>query len=48
MIHLDLTSGTPPFTQIKRQIIDQISRGQLPVGEKLPYPYAGAGTGVGS
>lgn len=36
MIHLDLTSDTPPFTQIKRQIIDQISRGQLPVGEKLP------------
>ncbi|WP_029068968.1 GntR family transcriptional regulator [Jonesia quinghaiensis] len=36
MIQLDLTSDVPPFTQIKRQIVDHIARGQLPVGDKLP------------
>lgn len=35
MIRIDPTSSTPPFEQLRVQIIDDIASGELPAGEKL-------------
>lgn len=36
MLTVDPQNQTPPYEQIRRQLIDQISRGELPAGAKLP------------
>ncbi|MDR2293711.1 MAG: GntR family transcriptional regulator [Microbacterium sp.] len=36
MITIDPAAGTPPFEQLRVQIIDAIAAGELPAGDKLP------------
>ncbi|MCD2499208.1 MULTISPECIES: GntR family transcriptional regulator [Microbacterium] len=36
MITIDPAAGTPPFEQLRVQIIDAIATGELPAGDKLP------------
>jgi DNA-binding transcriptional regulator YhcF (GntR family) len=36
MISVDNTDPTPPFEQIRRQLVDEIRSGTLPQGSKLP------------
>ncbi|MFK4789556.1 GntR family transcriptional regulator [Microbacterium sp. ZW T5_56] len=36
MISIDPGASTPPFEQLRVQIIDAIASGDLPAGEKLP------------
>lgn len=36
MITIDPSSATPPFEQLRTQIIDAVATGTLPVGERLP------------
>jgi GntR family transcriptional regulator len=36
MFTIDSTSSTPPFGQLKRQVISLITSGTLPLGAKLP------------
>ena len=36
MITVDSSDPTPPFEQIRRQIVDEIRSGAVPAGSKLP------------
>ncbi|MCY7413206.1 MAG: GntR family transcriptional regulator [Salinibacterium sp.] len=36
MITIDPNSLTPPFEQVRRQLLDQITRGELTPGARLP------------
>jgi len=36
MITIDQSSSTPPYEQVRRQLLDQISRGELATGARLP------------
>lgn len=36
MLRIDPTSSTPPYEQLRHQLIDQISTGELSPGVKLP------------
>ena len=36
MIDLDDASGTPPYEQIRTQVTDQVSRGELAPGDRMP------------
>lgn len=36
MLSVDPGASTPPYEQIRRQLIEQISTGELPPGAKLP------------
>jgi len=35
-IAVDPASGVPPWRQVRDQILDQVDRGQLPIGARLP------------
>lgn len=48
MIHLDLTSGTPPSPKSNARSLTRFPAGSCQWEKNSPYPYAGAGTGVGS
>ncbi len=43
-IHLDVSSGEPPYEQIRAQVTDQVSRGELTPGTKLMTVRALAAT----
>lgn len=43
-LHIDAASSTPPFEQLRRQLIDQIMGRELAAGTKLPSVRAMAET----